>query len=344
MSHELVFNKDGKALMFYRRRDGADLPWHGFGHAFDQTPTLEEVKDACGMNRVIRHLPVESDGKVLPDARAVWDSEGRYLGLVGTSTEILQESDLMDSLIPWIEGGFAEPETGGLLAGGRKCWMQLKLKDAEAEIVPGDSVRTHIFLGQAYDGSMSITSGRMQTRVVCNNTLRAGLREGGFLRKKHRGDVGQASIDIQAKLLEWRKEDEKVIEAFRWLASKQVAAKGVEAFVAALTGKDAAAGPEEVADKVRAGSPAERIRERFLKGIGNAGQTWWHLLNAVTEDTSHQLGNDRKGDMGGDREGRALNKLFFGAGAKMNDLAFRAAINLAGDKPVGAKLSLDLAA
>lgn len=329
MGHELVFGADGKALMMYRKNSGAGLPWHGFGHGYEDAPELDEVIKVCGFDRTIDLHDVQmADGFVLPDVRAVKDSVGRYLGTVGPDYKVLQDLHMAESLKPWLDGGYAEIETAGMLSGGSRVWAQLRIKEGNFEVSPGDEVRTLLMVAQGHDMTLGLVSGFVHQRVVCANTISIALREDGLVRRKHRGNMKEAAADIQTRLFSMKAANEKAAEAFRFLASREVEEKDVTAFITALTGKETS----------RAGGPGERIRQNFTSGIGSRASTYWDLLNAVTQDTSHGLGNKMKDDRPGDAEGRALNKLFFGASSKLNETAMKVALNLASGRDADAKL------
>lgn len=323
MAHELVF-REGQALMIYTAKlNGAGLPWHGYGKPYIVPPTLEEVTTECGFDRTISLEDMRTDkGFLIPDRKAVIDSENRYLGTVGPEYRVLQDKDFVEALRPWVEGGFASVETAGLLAGGSRVWVQLKIKEGEMEVIPGDSIQSYIFAAQGHDGSLSVVSGYTAERIICRNTLAVALKEDGLIRVKHRGDVVQKSVDLQTKVFGIKAAAEKQVEMFRFLASKKVDVKGVDAFIMAVLGKD---------DR-RTGGPSDRIRTRFMSGIGNSGQSYWHLLNAVTEDASHNLGNSMRSDAPGDREGRALSRLWFGSASRTLEKATMAAVTLAQGK------------
>lgn len=323
MSHELVF-RDKKALMLYvTSPNGAGLPWHRFGQGFSTPPSLEETIMTCGFDREIRmETLLTPGGFVIPDRRAVLDNENRYLGSVGKEYKILQDAEMVRSLSPWIDGGFASVESSGMLSGGSRIWLQLKINDAEFSITPGDSIQSYVFVAQGHDMTLGLVSGYVSTRIICNNTLSVALKEDGIVRIKHRGEMVKRANDLQSKVFAIKNASLEQAEMFRFLATKKADTEMVDSFIAAVVGKE---------DKKRSG-PGDRIRERFLKGIGNKGQSLWHLLNAVTEDVSYSLGNNMKDDVAGDKEGRALGKLWFGSAGKSLTKATQAAVMLASGK------------
>lgn len=344
MAHELTFKKsadgsvifdaEGKpsAYMIYRKTDGASLPWHGFGKGYEREITIDDVKGEAGLGRTISLVDlVTHDGFRIPDRRAAFDSLGHYLGTVGGEYTPANSCDLVDSLAPWVDAGFAEWETAGLLKDGSREWVQLRIRGAEFEVRPGDTVKSYLMACQGHDMTLSVRSGYCNTRAVCNNTVSMALSEGGFLSVKHRrADMRAAMVDMQTELLKMKSANERLQEAFQVLARTSATEDKLSEFLSAIIGKDAG----------RRGGPADRFRLRFVAGIGNGGGTLWDAYNSVTEDSSHGLGNNMKSDRPGDREGRALDRLFFGQGNKLNAIALRAALNIASGQSPDARVKL----
>lgn len=336
MAANLVM-KGGVALMF-----SVGKSWHGQGHTLTSPPTPEEALKMSGMDREVyavdcyAEIPDGHGGsrKVsLPDRRVSVDSEGRYLGTVGGSFSYLQGHEIMSALTPWLE--FADIHSGGLLDGGRKEWLQLELKNSEREIVKGDPVRSYLMVAQGHDMTMGLVSGYTGMRIVCKNTLHASLREGGLIKVKHRGDMVTKITDVQEKLLAIREAEAHRDEIYKFLASKNVTQAKFNAFLEGI-------GFAVPGKKVRAGSPADRIRNAFEEGIGNKPVSFWHMFNAVTEDNTHFLGNALSNDTNGvgDQIGRALERSLLGGGSRLIDLAFNVAVNLASDRAADAKVDL----
>lgn len=326
MAHELVsrINKSTQAREFLFAYAG-EKGWHGLGRK------IEDFAEAIRYCELDREVTIQDMTAVspwgetvkIPDRRAVFDSSGRYLGTVGPDYEVHQDSDLAKLAETYLSTGLVEFDTCGMLLGGSRVWISLKVKEDAVEIVPGDTIKTNLFLGQGHDMTLSVVQGSTDIRTVCNNTMTMVLREEGHERIKHRSGVVLKSAQAAERIMAELGNRAKRIEAYRFLARTAIPAGGVDKFLGEVLG-------ESVAKSTRKGGPNDRIREKFIKGIGTNGRTWWDLLNAVTEDVTHTLGNNMKSDGVGDREGRAINGMFFGAGAKLSAKAFVTAVRLAG--------------
>lgn len=335
MAHELVSRVsiiDQIPVREYLMAYCGEAGWHGLGKQF--TPSsFEEAVQYCGFDReVVIEDVFTSSGFRLPDCRAVKDSDGRYLGTVGPEYTAHQDRDLVNLARSYIETGLVSFDTAGMLLGGSRIWISLKVNDSEVEIAPGDSIKTNLFLAQGHDSTLAVVQGYSDTRIVCNNTLGVALRDGSNAlqkRTKHRSSVVSSAQDAQKVILGLLEGQRKRVDAYKLLAATNVDGAGVKAFLETVIGSEES-------------EPATRVKLKFLSGIGNKGRTWWDLFNAVTEDVTHGLGYKKEGDQGGEREGRALNKMFFGAGAKLNADAFKSALFLAQKQASGGSQALAL--
>lgn len=318
MSHELVsrFNDAGK-IEHLMCSATEDTGWHGLARVISN---FDEAVDFCDFNRKLtcHNLVIQDLGTVLPDRRAICDSSGRYIGTVGPDYQIHQDTDLVKLARTYMDTGLVDFDTCGMLLGGARIWISLKVKQSECEIKPGDYIKSNIFLAQGHDMSLAVVQGTTDIRIVCNNMLGMTLREVGHTRTRHLGNVAATVEEASKKILESLENRRARVEVFQKMATTRVTGKEVTEYVAKLTGKETG----------RAGGPANRILTNFMNGIGTRGETWWDLLNAVTEDVTHNLANNCEGDSIGDREGRALNKMFFGSGAKMLDTAYALATKM----------------
>ncbi len=338
MAHELVF-QNGKALMFYVKTNSASVPWHAFARTCDSPPSAETVKKLIGATRTvnIKDLYDPETNEKLKDIRMTKDDCGRVLGFVGPDYQVLQDSFLVDSFQPWIDGKFGTFETGGLLKGGARCWVQIKLNRDPVAIEKNDHIQLYAYLAHGHDGKLGIIGGRNEVRVVCNNTLQLAMDTGSIISRKHRGNVNGHVEQIHQTMLKWEQEFLETAEKYKFLAGVPVKGeKQLAQYAQAVFGKNPDGvevieldETEELDEGFKRSRVLDKIAERFVAGIGNTGQNFWHLFNAVTEQTTHGLGNKRKDDGPGAREARKLDQMFFGAGAALNRKAFQVAMKMA---------------
>lgn len=317
MAHQLVdsMKVPGKVLMLYRSFEGNSLPWHRLGKGAEKW-TTDEVKDFLEVETEVNVKDLYAEDFRVPDRRAVFWGE-RYLGTIGPDTVILQNNDFFENLRGWETNGY-EIETAGYLRGGSRAWFQVHIPHDKDEFTvrDGDRIAPYFFMAHAHDGSLSLASGMVQTRIVCNNTLSISLKEEGVSKRKHTGNVIMKVSEINHAARKVLDAAKKHVQQYRFLDSVEVPDKEqdilrfAEAFAKDMKGKDL-----EVVAKSKILEPGrvhEDIVARFMGGIGSEAKTCWDLFNAVTERNSHSLGNAMADESDGDRIARRFDNSMFG--------------------------------
>lgn len=310
--HDLVMNELGQALFCYRYRGAFDLPWHGLGQRFEREFTLEELAANTDMYRDISLVPayyLKPDGTpvAMEGVFAVIDSSGRYLGNVKSRYTVVQDYQVIQALRPLVDKHGFKPETGGLLKGGARMFVSLT-RGLEADVRPGDSVRTYLTFTNSHDGSSPFTAFSTDIRPVCSNTVRAGMRNAKgkkeMLTLRHTASITDA---VPALVSAYECSFAEQVDIYRAMARRAVTAADLDAFLTEYTGTKAD-------EQKRSGGLRDQITEAFEEGIGNTDSTVWDLFNGVTQVISHSVG--RGSDSIGDKAARALESQMFGAGAK----------------------------
>lgn len=341
MSHELIFVKDGQlvaegtegshALMVYRAREGAGLPWHKYGYGSTEPLTIDEV---CQLLLADEEVTVESlytDGgkRFRTCAGTYW--MGRELGAVGPNYVPRQNKDFLESsLTPWVEAGH-EIEAAGLLRGGAVIWCQVavqhNLTEEQLMIRKDDPIKPYAFFCHSHDETIGLVGGPCMERVLGRNNLRMALSEGGFFRKKHYGKADAKSSQVSEAVLKVMNTTLEDVEKFRFLDSIQIKSKQqIYSFVERVNGKSGEIGnlSEFKPTKVHA-----EVINLFEHGRGNRGQSFWDLLNSWSERATHGDGNSKEGETAGQRVARRLDAQFFGPVRTSNDKALTVALDMA---------------
>ena len=181
MAHELTIRADESAEMAYV----GDVPWHGLGQQLTHGATIEEWQVAAGMDWKIQRSKVryfaDREGTTqleVPDQHVLFRSDSKApLGLVSAKYKAVHPREVLEFFRDLVAGQGFELDTAGTLFGGRKFWALAKIGEA-AEILDRDPVTGYLLLTSSADGSSSTVGKFLATRVVCNNTLTAGMREG----------------------------------------------------------------------------------------------------------------------------------------------------------------------
>ena len=186
--------------------------WHGLGTVFDkpvQTAELLDLAHLSGWNVRLRDLETGARATGPASYEVVRDNpfDGGLdrLGIVGSRYGIVQNeavAEFGDLLL----NGRRRWETAGSINGGRVVFLTLVALD-DLVLDPNgqaDTIRKYLMLQTSHDGSTNIIAKKVDTRVVCSNTLDVALREAGNVFKiRHMAgvDVSKAERLAEAQRL-----------------------------------------------------------------------------------------------------------------------------------------------
>jgi phage/plasmid-like protein (TIGR03299 family) len=214
--------------------------WHELGTVFDKNLviTAEEgvVMAECDYSvkkfPMIINLPtgpIASDQVAL--VRVPHTAEGSYhvLGQAGQNFEIIQNMEIGRMLNPLAQEW--QVETVGALGEGEQFFICL---DAGSVSVAKEEVRQYLLVNNNHDGRRSLTIALTPVRVVCQNTLIAGLNSALLTAKiPHRTEIredAKFTLDIIATV---RKQQAQMLEEFRAMAQRRVVEAEVRAILEA---------------------------------------------------------------------------------------------------------------
>lgn len=184
MSHEIEV-RDGVAAAMYVKTPA----WHELGTLLAAPPTIAEAIVAAGLDWGVDLVPSTIDYRGVQLATGkyavVRDDDMKVLGNVGEDYRTVQNIDAFRWFQPFLDAGLADIEAAGSLRGGSRIWVLAKVRNATAEIVPGDKVESYILLAHAHDGTLAIHCGVTPIRVVCANTLSCAVKGRSTLRIRH---------------------------------------------------------------------------------------------------------------------------------------------------------------
>jgi phage/plasmid-like protein (TIGR03299 family) len=298
--------------------------WHGLGTTLPaDSPARFDIDESiriAGLDWNVETVPLFADGKQVSGHRAVIRSDSRdVLGVVGDRYHTLQNREQFNWFKPFLESGDVGFETCGALKGGTLVWVLAKLQRADADVGNGDKIRKYLLLTSSHDGSKATSVGFCPIRVVCWNTLSAGLadRNSVLLKVKHtaRQHFALSAIRETVNLLD--ETFEATAAQYRKLAGCGISASDIRRYVKIVLEL-----PEnEQAYSTRQSNTLERIIGLCVNGVGNDGATAWAAYNGVTQYVTHEYG--RNADS-------RLRAAFYGEGKRINDRAFATALQLAG--------------
>jgi phage/plasmid-like protein (TIGR03299 family) len=176
----------GKMAAFASLREPA---WHGLGTVFDKPVTTKEMLDLAHLSgwniRFVDAAEVMPDYDfVRPTLHVVRDNpfvgKKDVLGTVGSRYTIFSNEDIFD-FGDTLTADRRRWETAGSLNGGTTVFATLVALDDLVLDKNGqaDVIKKYTMLTSTHDGSSTLIAKKVNTRVVCWNTLNVALGERG---------------------------------------------------------------------------------------------------------------------------------------------------------------------
>ena len=199
MSHEIMQTEDGTFAMAYREGDA--LPWH---HAetnpqtFARFPTPEEVSNAARLGYDVALVAnCRPDGSPIADSfhiSRVDNPEQVFGRFVAGDWQPVQNSNLLDLAAHICERHDFEIITAGALFGGSKVFVQMET-GREFSLPGNDKLVSRLLATVSHTGLESNKFIGANTRVVCDNTVKAATGEGaGIVCHDHRVEFDHDAI------------------------------------------------------------------------------------------------------------------------------------------------------
>jgi phage/plasmid-like protein (TIGR03299 family) len=190
MAHNLFYNEQTDKVSFFSVKEKA---WHGLGQIVEDYPTSAEAIRYAGLDYTVEKRPLFTNtlandlsdldmGIAFPKTEVphffatVRNDNNAVLGVVGKDYEVVQNADAFQFFDAIVGGGDGiKYETAGALGKGERIFITAKLPDY-IKVGKQDLIEQYLFLTTSHDGFGSITAAFTPTRIVCNNTLNAALR------------------------------------------------------------------------------------------------------------------------------------------------------------------------
>ena len=302
--------------------------WHGQGVVTEGTlPAREAFETADALFTVEKrelHVPIEVNrpGDTYLAGHGAVDFQGAgvfgvvrtdtqaLLGVVSRQYEIVQN----DSLLRMAE--FIREEVDMdcviVLSDGAKVCFTATLRGAEADIVPGDTVKRRIVGYLGHDGKTGCGAKFTNIRVVCQNTLTAALGESGAHSSITHKNGANQNFDALINSIDVARQD--FVTECDLMREFSRASMGLPRF-------------EEFVDEVynieegQVFRKREKLEEAFRRGYGSefAPNSMWNAINAITQvETSTRNTTTAK-------RNAQFARGTFGAGAQISKRAFAVA-------------------
>lgn len=295
--------------------------WHGLGTTLAaDAPERFSVNDAislAGMNWTVETREIFTGGSKIDSHKAIVRTDNNaVLGVVGNRYTPLQNRDMFNWFQPFLDTQECAFETCGTLKDGTITWVLAKVNRADAVISQGDTLRKYLLLTSSHDGSKATSVGFCPIRVVCWNTLSAGLSDSRstLLRVKHTTRQKSALAAIRDTINLVDETFEATAAQYRKLLACGIDREGIRVYV-----KKVLELPESELS-TRQTNILDGIIDLCINGKGNDGRTVWSAYNGVTHYVTHSYG--RNADS-------RLRANWYGEGKKLTDRAYAIALQLA---------------
>ena len=159
-------------------------PWHGLGSRLSPQQPLEVWQREAGMDWKIQDSPVhfKSDSigtlgsiHTFSEQKVLYRSDTKApLSVVSQRYQVVQPREVLEFYRDLTEVSGYEPETAGVLKGGRKFWALARTGQGTT-LRGNDQVNGYLLLATSCDGTLATTATPTTVRVVCNNTLTIAL-------------------------------------------------------------------------------------------------------------------------------------------------------------------------
>lgn len=177
--------------------------WRKLGKPVEKAMTAEEAIKLGGLDFTVRvsEEPVTTtvDGKILTVENkfmtyADVPSVGlRPFGIVGNKYTPIQNIDAFDLLNNIVDESGANYDSAGVIDGGRKCYITMKLPNTISVANDTDSIETYLNCMNSHDGSSSFNIHVTFLRLVCTNGMK-GFTQGSQITLRH---TANATMKVQ---------------------------------------------------------------------------------------------------------------------------------------------------
>ena len=292
-------------------------PWQGIGHSLEGAVTWEEAVDKAGLNWQVAMKDVfiqRTDGgyhKVPGRCAGTRRDTGDVCGVFGSQYRPLSAEEFGKFPAQLVANNEAVFHSGGSLNGGARRWLYLQLPST-LQVSNTDVLDRGILVTDSFDGSSSLGVRFMTVRQRCCNTIQGivGGRSGFQFKGRHTVNL-MGRVNEARTILGLEEAYSEMLQlGINRLAQEAMNKAQLEEFLVNLFGMEE--NPQDIGVRVR--NQMDRVGDLFYHGLGNAGETRWDALNAVTEFVDHHRGPDD--------QAKRLNAAWFGGGADMKARAW----------------------
>jgi phage/plasmid-like protein (TIGR03299 family) len=181
-------------------------PWHGIGEVVEGF-FISDLQRIMGWE-VLKERLFLANGQstnTYATTRTVVNADGKNEKIIlgdklSEYYEVLQNTDLINIIEPFIQSGCAL-DTAGTLGNGKRVWILLRL---QGDLLVGqqDVISRYIMISNDHTGKEAAKIGMVGVRVVCQNTLNVAeySKTSQLIRVRHEGNVVTSLSQVAAML------------------------------------------------------------------------------------------------------------------------------------------------
>lgn len=264
----------------------------GYGLPID--PSREEVEEIIGYKVHSETLQTSSGEPVTTHVVNINSSNGEQLNVVGSSFQIIQQSELLDLADSIRNDHSLKFGTAGFTGNGQKVFFQV-LGEC-FDIGEGDTVTPYMLFANGHDGGLACRLQPMTERMFCQNQLGSITRGKAYFTIRHVGNVKAKIEEAKALGRAFFKVTEDNRLAMQELRDTEVSQADLQKFFYEIYQrhyKSVNLNPkteEEHNAAERARNAYHQFNRRFIKEKHIAGTTAWNMANAYTGWLQHDKG------------------------------------------------------
>lgn len=272
-------------------------PWHKSLTGTDSVPVHPDMSPAemlkvAGLDYQVLRKPAFAEiggEKVYSGVDVLYrDSDNSIMTIAPETWHENQNDSFVEFFSEFCHEGSMEMNTMGSLDGGRRPFAMAKIKKDFSMFRGKDIIESYMLFSNPHKYGKSITISSVMTRVVCENTIIAALREDSSMsvrvshRKRFDSDEVKSILEINNAHMESYK------EVAEFLATKKFSVSELSNYYKelfpAISKKDAG----KVSRKAGIVMDALDTQPGAEYGQG----TWWQAFNATTYAVDHLFGRE----------------------------------------------------
>ena len=267
-----------------------------------------QVLEATGLNWTVNKKELVSvDGLNTESFGMFRNDNNEWLGTVGKRYEPYQNHKLVSNMVDITSAVDLDVTRGGVLAKGKKVFLQAKLPD---DVVGNSGIKRWLTTTNSHDGTSAITLGYSNMVIACSNSFHAASKGSNRFRHTINAD---SNIQDNVKQIQFTLANEmQLIETFKAMQATTIKDEAVDRTVRSLFGIGLDTMQDDISTRKR--NQVETFSNNLVTEINTHGKTMWSLFNAVTRYTNHEIAPQE--------EDAKNNFLMNGGGFKMSNLGY----------------------